>query len=120
MIWTDLSSAPAVGTLVAGVPQSGAQAITITTATGDFPMLLVVTDDGIKAYVNACPHQFLPLDYRSDSLLSQDGAKLMCSAHGAMFDATTGQGVAGHGLDCRLAPVPLHQIDGQLFIGTDV
>jgi nitrite reductase/ring-hydroxylating ferredoxin subunit len=113
MIWTDLSSAPATGTCVADANAlSGAQTVTVTTAAGDFPLLLVVTDDGIKGYVNACPHQFLPLDYRSNTMLSQNGTKLMCSAHGAMFDATTGQGTEYH-----LSPVPLHQHDGQVFIG---
>ncbi|MDN5568571.1 MAG: Rieske 2Fe-2S domain-containing protein [Paracoccus sp. (in: a-proteobacteria)] len=121
MNWTDLSSAPAPGTRVAGVSTlSGAQAITVTTDAGEFPLLVVVTDDGIKGYVNACPHQFLPLDYRSPRLLSQDGTRLMCSAHGAMFDAATGQGVAGEGLGCRLSPVPLRQNDGQILIGGTV
>jgi nitrite reductase/ring-hydroxylating ferredoxin subunit len=117
MNWTDLSSAPAPGTLVARVSTlSGAQAMTVTTDRGDFPLLLVVTEDGIKGYVNACPHQFLPLDYRSPRLLSQNGTRLMCSAHGAMFDATTGQGVAGEGLGCQLSTVPLRESNGQVFI----
>ena len=118
MIWTDLSSAPAPGTPVAGVSDlSGAQAVTVTTQKGDFPLLLVATGEGIKGYVNACPHQFLPLDYRSPHLLSQDGMRLMCSAHGAMFDAATGKGVAGDGLGCSLSPVPLREKDGQILIG---
>ena len=118
MIWTDLSSAPAPGTPVAGVSSlSGAQAVTVTTGAGDFPLLLVVTDAGIRGYVNACPHQFLPLDYRTPRLLSQDGTRLMCSAHGAMFDAETGEGVAGEGIGCRLSPVPLQIRGGQIVIG---
>lgn len=117
MIWTDLSSAPAPGTPVAGVSDlSAAQAVTVTTEKGDFPLLIVATGEGIKGYVNACPHQFLPLDYRSPRLLSQDGTRLMCSAHGAMFDATTGQGVAGEGLGCSLSPVPLRESEGRIFI----
>jgi len=118
MNWTDLSSAPPLGTVVPGGDlQSGARAVTVTTDVGDFPLLLVMTDDGIKGFVNACPHQFLPLDYRSPHLMSHDGTKLMCSAHGAMFDATTGNGVGGHGLGCSLSPVPLCRSGGRLVIG---
>ncbi|MCF7748495.1 Rieske 2Fe-2S domain-containing protein [Sulfitobacter sp. M39] len=118
MIWTDLSSAPEKGTFVAlAADVNGATVLTVTTAAGDFPLLLVRRNDGVIAFVNMCPHQFLPLDYRSNQVLSVDGSKLMCSAHGAMFDAGTGAGVGGNGLGCDLIPVPVAQIDGQIVIG---
>ena len=118
MIWTDLSTAPAIGTEVAEAKDVvGAKAITVRTTAGEFPMLLVRTGEVIKAYVNICPHQFLPLDYRGTQLLSRDGTKLLCSAHGAMFDVKTGVGIAGEGLGSGLIAVPITQSGAQIIIG---
>ena len=118
MIWTDLSTAPTLGTCVARAADvTGVAAMTLTTAAGDFPLLLVRRGDQVIAFVNMCPHQFLPLDYRARQILSADGQKLMCSAHGAMFDAGTGEGIGGEGLGCRLITVPVSQVSGRIVIG---
>lgn len=118
MIWTDLATAPAPGTVVTeAATLCGAATLTVTSAAGDFPLLLVRTEQGVRAYVNMCPHQFLPLDYRGRQILSHDRQKLMCSAHGAMFDAQTGVGVAGNGLGCSLVAVPLTTVGAQVLIG---
>ncbi|WP_417720672.1 Rieske (2Fe-2S) protein [Salipiger sp.] len=107
MSWQDLSSAPDPGTRVcARAELRGARALVVTTERGAFPMLVVETPAGVRGYVNACPHQYLPLDHRGPQILSADGRRLMCSNHGAMFDIETG---AGEG--CALDPVPL-RVDG--------
>ena len=117
MKWTDLKSAPAAGTPVARTEDvDGVVALTVETAAGAFPLLLVRLGDQVMGYVNVCPHQGLPLDFRSPRLLSQDGTKLMCSAHGAMFDAATGTGVSGEGLGCALIHVPLTEKSGQITV----
>lgn len=118
MIWSALSTAPAIGTEVAEAKDvTGAKAITVRTTAGEFPLLLVRIGEMLKAYVNMCPHQFLPLDYRGTRLLSQDCDKLMCSAHGAMFDVESGVGIAGEGLGCKLIAVPITQDGGRILIG---
>ncbi|MFD2816250.1 Rieske (2Fe-2S) protein [Paracoccus aerius] len=95
MAWTDYSSAPAPGTRVCPLAQvAGVLSLSVVTDKGSFP-LLVTQAGGLRAYVNACPHQYLPLDYRSDQLLSADGTMLMCSAHGARFDISTGAALGG-------------------------
>jgi nitrite reductase/ring-hydroxylating ferredoxin subunit len=81
-----------------------------------FPVLLVQGADGLRAYVNACPHQFLPLDWRSDRILSPDGRTLRCSNHDAGFDADTGAGLDGFAQGCALDPVPIEIHDGALRI----
>lgn len=78
--------------------------------------MLVKVASGIRAYVNACPHQYLPLDYRGKQLLSEDGAKLMCTAHGASFVAETGDVIAG--ADCALDAVPLELRGDMILIGS--
>lgn len=108
MGWQDLSSAPVIGTVLCRRDEvTGATPYSVETEKGAFPILLVETDTGIQAYLNACPHQYLPLDYRSPKILSADGKKLICSGHGALFDIETGEGLAGDGLGCKLDKVPV-------------
>ena len=120
MAWTDYSSAPVAGTDVCAVAQvEGVLSLNIETERGVFPLLVLRAGGGFRAYVNACPHQYLPLDYRGGGLLSADGARLMCSVHGAQFDIETGEAKAGPAQDpeCGLDAVPLQEEGGRLRIG---
>ncbi|MFN3275407.1 MAG: Rieske (2Fe-2S) protein [Paracoccus sp. (in: a-proteobacteria)] len=106
MAWTDYRSAPPPGTVICPAAQIIAvHSISLTTDRGSFPLIVLRDGALIRAYVNACPHQYLPLDYRGSTLLSADGTKLLCTAHGASFDKTTGEVVQG--ADCGLDPVPV-------------
>ncbi|WP_172328223.1 Rieske 2Fe-2S domain-containing protein [Mangrovicoccus sp. HB161399] len=116
MPWTDYSSAPPAGTQVCALADlDRVQALTVDSAAGQFPLLLVRDGAGLRAFVNACPHQYLPLDYQGGNILSADGTRLMCTAHGAMFDAVTG--AADLVAPCGLDPVPLQLEDGMVLIG---
>lgn len=114
--WKSYSSAPAGGTVVCAaseVPEGRAHCVEL----GDFPILLARTESGVFAYVNACPHQFLPLDYRGGSVVSSNGRVLICSNHEAGFDLATGAGISGFGTGCALDPVPTKEDEhGQLVI----
>lgn len=115
MAWTDYSSAPPPGTAVCDAARvEGVLSLSVTTGKGSFPLLVVRAGGGVLAYVNACPHQYLPLDYRGGQLVSADGTKLMCTAHGARFDILTGEVVDG--ADCGLDPVPVAIHDGMVVI----
>lgn len=50
---------------------------------------IIVWRDGnmLAGFVNQCPHLGLPLETFPDRFLSADGTHLICSAHGAQFDA---------------------------------
>jgi nitrite reductase/ring-hydroxylating ferredoxin subunit len=116
MSWTDYTAAPPEGTFVCPVQEvTGAITRMVETPAGRFPLLLVRTGAGLHAYVNACPHQYLPLDYRSGQVLSADGAKLLCSVHGAQFEAVTGKVLSG--AECGLDPVPVYEREGRVLIG---
>ncbi|MDT0684466.1 Rieske 2Fe-2S domain-containing protein [Roseicyclus sp. F158] len=84
---------------------------------GGFPVLLVRSAGGLRAYVNACPHQHLPLDWRSSGILSPDGVSLRCSNHDARFDAATGEGTGGYGAGCALIQVPIEIRGGEVIVG---
>lgn len=119
--WQQYRSAPALGTRLAQldeIPIGGSHSVTLEGEKGSFPLLLVRLEGAVYGYVNACPHQFLPLDQRGSRILSQDGEVLRCTNHAATFSTRTGEGLSGHGEGCALDPVPLSvNDDGWLVIG---
>ena len=53
---------------------------------GGFTGLLAVRRGGTAhVYVNACPHLGVGLDWSPDRFLTEDGAFVVCSTHGALF-----------------------------------
>jgi 8-oxo-dGTP diphosphatase len=56
--------------------------------------LLVLTEDGARAYKNLCPHVPIPLDRGGEPLLTEEGF-LACRNHGALFALEDGFCVAG-------------------------
>ena len=104
--WRQYPGAPDRGTVLCAVNDI-VDGQTWCVNVGDFGIVLVRQGDQIRAFVNACPHQYLPLDYRSDQLVSADGTKLICSNHDATFDIETGQGVGGFGQGCELDAIPV-------------
>jgi nitrite reductase/ring-hydroxylating ferredoxin subunit len=73
-------------------------------------VLLLRRGADVLAWRNLCPHQWLPLTYRSDRILSADGTRLRCSNHGAEFSAADGRPLDAT-LPCGLEPVPVHVDD---------
>lgn len=113
--WSDFPGAPEPGASLCAardVPTTGVLSLDVA----GFPVLVMQTADGLRAYVNMCPHQFLPLDHRAGDIRSADGDRLICSNHDAVFATDDGSGVGGFGQGCALSPVPLAQRDGQVFI----
>lgn len=107
--WKSWSGAPLPGSRLCSrkeIPDGG----TLCLLQEEFPIVLVRRGDRIKAYVNACPHQYLPLNHRSEKLLSADGAILRCSNHNAGFSSDTGEGVEGLGIGACLDSIPV-QVD---------
>jgi len=113
--WTDFPDAPAPGAFlcdITEVPDVGV----LSTSVGDFPVLVLKSGSNMLCYVNACPHQFLPLDQRGGEVLSADGLHLLCSNHSAVFRISDGQGTEGEGLGCRLSLIPTEIKSNALFI----
>ncbi|MTH80102.1 Rieske (2Fe-2S) protein [Paracoccus aestuariivivens] len=115
MAWTDYSSAPTVGTRICDAAEiDGVLSLSLQTKNGIFPMLVMRWGEDFRAYVNACPHQYLPLDYHGGQLLSADGTKLLCTVHGARFAIDTGDAVDG--AECGLDAVPVVLRNGVLIV----
>jgi nitrite reductase/ring-hydroxylating ferredoxin subunit len=77
--------------------------------TGDWPLrgFVVRSGDEVRGYVNHCPHAGHPLNLRPHKFLTPDGALILCSSHGAVFEKQTGYCVAGPCAGHSLRPVPL-------------
>ena len=104
--WQSYPGAPVPGTRIChlhDIPDAGLLPVEI----GGFGLLVVRQARDVHAFVNACPHQYLPLDYRGPSILSADGARLICSNHEAHFEIMTGEGLGGLVQGCNLDMVPL-------------
>ena len=71
--------------------------------------------DGFRGFVNRCPHLFLPLETFPDRFLTANGAALVCSAHGAMFDGT-GQCFAGPCMGDRLLRLDIELDDAKNIV----
>lgn len=64
---------------------------------GAWPLrgFVVRVGDRVFAYANRCPHAGHPLNWRPDEFLAHDKAAILCRSHGAMFERTTGECLAG-------------------------
>ena len=99
---------------------AGARGFTI--GSGDWPrrMLVVKVADGVRGYINRCPHAGHPLDLRPQHFLTADGALILCSSHGALFEKSTGYCVSGPCAGRTLTPVPLEVQCGFVLLTDDV
>lgn len=91
---------------------------------GEWPLtgFLVQVGAEVHGYVNRCAHQSLPLNYLPDRFLTHDGSMILCTAHGAIFEKTTGYCVAGPCAGRSLSRVAVRVIDGLVLLadGVDV
>jgi len=102
------------------VERHGARGFTI--GGGDFPLrgFVVRVGEGVRGYVNRCPHAGHPLDLLPQRFLTPDGALILCASHGALFEKASGQCVAGPCVGRGLTPVPLEVRSGLVLLAEDV
>ena len=106
--WKSYRGAPADGTILCDANEIAEGSIKfIKLGATEFPILVVRSAGTLAAYINACPHQYLPLDHHGEKVLSADGTILRCTNHSAGFRVRDGVGVEGLGLDCRLDSIPI-------------
>ena len=113
--WTSYPGAPEAGTALCGVgdlPEGGVLSLQLD----GFPILLIRQGGDLRAYVNACPHQFLPLDHKGSRLLSENGRVIRCTNHGAGFSVETGEGTEGLGVGECLDRISVEFKDGVVVI----
>jgi len=98
------------------IPDGGAVAVDVESATGGFSLILLRRGSQVFAYHNECPHAGSRLDWAPGRFLIEDDS-LICASHGAVFFIHNG---LCHGGPCRgasLAPVPVQLVDGEIRLG---
>ncbi len=100
-------------------PQGG-RAFTI--GGGDWPLKGFVVRVGgeVRGYVNRCPHAGHPLNLLPQRFLTPDGALILCSSHGAVFEKSSGYCVAGPCAGRSLTPVALEVRWGFVLLADSV
>jgi nitrite reductase/ring-hydroxylating ferredoxin subunit len=79
-------------------------------------LCIVRQGDEVFVWLNDCPHEHRPMEYRQDRFLSADGQHLVCYAHSAHFDIRTGHCFAGPCTGQSLTRVPARVEDGKVWI----
>jgi nitrite reductase/ring-hydroxylating ferredoxin subunit len=89
---------------------------------GDWPLrgFVVRAGERVFGYVNRCPHAGHPLNLLPDRFLTPDGALILCSAHGAMFEKVGGACLAGPCPGKSLTRVPLEVRCGFVLLADEV
>jgi nitrite reductase/ring-hydroxylating ferredoxin subunit len=75
--------------------------------------------DAVHVYADACPHHGTAMAWRRDEYLNAAGDRIVCAAHGALFEIETGLCVLGPCLGERLEAVPWRMTAGELIVLVD-
>jgi nitrite reductase/ring-hydroxylating ferredoxin subunit len=89
---------------------------------GDWPLrgFVVRAGERVFGYVNRCPHAGHALNLLPDRFLTPDGALILCSAHGAVFEKASGMCLAGPCAGKSLTGVPLEVRCGFVMLAEEL
>jgi len=110
---------PAVGTIICTLDEldnPGARGFTFGSGSSAFNFFIVRKGDNVFAYVNECPHAFLPLNRITTKFLTLNEEKILCAAHAASFQIENGLCTGGPCAGKALLSVPLSHTNGALSI----
>jgi nitrite reductase/ring-hydroxylating ferredoxin subunit len=82
---------------------------------GRFHGFAVRKGASVTGYVDRCPHMGPPLAQQLDGYLTEDGALIQCSWHGALFRIADGACVGGPCVGAALIAWPLEVRDGAIY-----
>jgi len=71
----------------------------------------------LRAYRNECRHRALPLDLGSRSPMSDDGTRLLCNQHGALYRLEDGLCVVGPCTGDSLQALAVREDDDAVVVG---
>ncbi|HEY4265857.1 MAG TPA: Rieske 2Fe-2S domain-containing protein [Micropepsaceae bacterium] len=94
----------------------GTQNVVLGEGEGELDIVIVQTQGTRRAYINCCPHQFIPLEVFPNHFLTDDKSALVCSGHGARFALATGACISGPCLGQGLDPLAIVEKDGAIYL----
>ena len=84
------------------------------------PAFAVRKNGNVYGYLNRCAHVAMELDWQEGVFFDFDGRDLLCSTHGATYDAASGRCVGGPCNGTPLVKLTLEERDGMVyFMGFD-
>ena len=96
--------------------RTGARSVVLGDSPDTLDVLVVQTAEGRRAYINACPHQFIPLETFPDWVFTDDREHLVCSGHGALFVPESGFCVEGPCEGDSLQRLNIIEQDGAIYL----
>lgn len=98
----------------------GCREVVVETAGDRSGFFVVRQGNQVRAYVNSCPHQRVPLNWKPDTFLTPDLDAIQCSLHRALFRIDDGYCTEGPCAGRSLTPVPVHLEDGMVVLDAPV
>ena len=79
------------------------------------PAFVVRYKGQVHAYLNRCAHVEMELDWQEGVFFDSDGRDLLCSTHGATYEARTGRCIGGPCNGSPLVKVLVEERDGNVY-----
>ena len=80
-------------------------------------MFIVRQGTRLHGWRNLCPHyENARMAWKKDEFLNADRSRIVCGAHGALFEIDSGECVLGPCLGRSLTPVELRVVEGEIFV----
>lgn len=86
---------------------------------GRQPVFVIRKDGALHGYMNVCPHQGTPLDWKPDTFLTVDKDMIQCATHWALFRIEDGHCLKGPCIGRSLTPVEIELRDGEVVLILD-
>ena len=82
------------------------------------PAFAIRFDGRVYAYINACAHVPVEIDWMEGDFFDTEQRYLVCATHGARYEPTDGYCVMGPCRGARLTPLAVVERDGQVWLAT--
>jgi nitrite reductase/ring-hydroxylating ferredoxin subunit len=96
--------------------RTGAKSVVLGEGADRLDVVIVDRGGARHAYINECPHQFIPLETFPDHFFAEGGRHLVCSGHGALFVPETGLCVEGPCEGERLQRLVIVEQNGAIYL----
>ena len=81
--------------------------------TGRDTMFIVRRGMALHAWLNACPHHGTPMPWRRHAFLNAAQDRIVCAAHGALFEVESGRCTLGPCIGQSLTPIHIEVDDNR-------
>ena len=79
------------------------------------PAFVLRYQDRVHAYLNRCGHMPMELDWREGEFFDLEGRDLICSTHGATYEASSGKCLGGPCSGTPLVRLRIEEREGKVF-----